>query len=198
MSKPKNPLTETTDNEMPNAAPMRTNITQSFAERLDALNALDFDAKLNTANRADNARVIIHEIKVAELAKKHPVEKDDPAAIAERSGWYFAECAANNVKPSIAGYASALGCGRKTLQNWLNGETKVPEASLKELQRAYGIIDALMNDYLLNGYIDKVAAFFIMKNGLNYKDDPKDGDIKPIDEEKTPEEIAAAYKDLPS
>lgn len=197
MSKPKNPLTETTDNEMPNAAPMRTSVAKSFAERLDELNALD-EVGGNYSDRSNNARLIIHEMKVAEYAKKCPVDKDDPAMIAERSGWYLAECAANNVKPSPAGYASALGVTRKVFQNWLGGETKLPEASLKELQRSYGIMDALMNDYVLNGYIDKVTAIHLMKNGFGYSDDPKNNEIKPIDDEKSPEEIAAAYKDLPS
>ena len=45
----------------------------------------------------------------------------EPEQVKERMGMYFALCAQDDMKPSVAGMALAFGVDRKTIWAWANG-----------------------------------------------------------------------------
>lgn len=96
----------------------------------------------------------------------------EPEQVEERSKEYIKICAKNNMKPSVAGYALALGIDRGYLWGIVNGKysTKHPDATLDTLKRFYTFLNAQMEDWMQNGKINPVSGIFLMKNNLGYKD----------------------------
>lgn len=118
----------------------------------------------------DNKKYLMHNMAVNALADT-PLDMTNEKAVAERVGMYFQLCATNDMKPSVAAFAMALGVNRVQLWKWLNGEVKyIPENVRKLLERAYNLLNAQMEDYMQNGKINPVAGIFLMKNNMGYTD----------------------------
>ena len=107
-------------------------------------------------------------------------------AIQERYFEYFNICNEFDIRPTAAGLAQALGCGRDTLLNYISGKVVIPLDSQNELRKAYGMINTLMESYMIENKVNPVSGIFLMKNNFNYKDctevvavDNKDGTMTP-------------------
>lgn len=87
-------------------------------------------------------------------------------------GMYFALCAQDDMKPSVAGMALAFGVDRKTIWAWANGvdSKTLPAESRNLIKKAYQLLNAQMESYMQNGKINPVAGIFLMKNNMGYAD----------------------------
>ena len=96
----------------------------------------------------------------------------EPEQVKERMGMYFALCAQDDMKPSVAGMALAFGVDRKTIWAWANGvdSKTLPTESRNLIKKAYQLLNAQMESYMQNGKINPVAGIFLMKNNMGYAD----------------------------
>ncbi len=95
----------------------------------------------------------------------------EPEQVKERMGMYFALCAQDDMKPSVAGMALAFGVDRTTLWKWANGWTvRLCPESRNLVKKAYQNLNAQMESYMQNGKINPVAGIFLMKNNMGYQD----------------------------
>ena len=95
-----------------------------------------------------------------------------PEQVKERIGMYFALCAKDDIKPSVAGMALAFGIDRRTLWKWANGieSDYIPAESRDFIKKAYQFLNAQMENYMQNGDINPIAGIFLMKNNMGYAD----------------------------
>lgn len=102
----------------------------------------------------------------------HPLDLQLCSArdIEERCLDYFNMCSADDIRPSIAGFALAIGISRSTLLSYIRGETKCPLDVKCTLDRFYGALNAMIEDYMQSGVINPVSGIFLMKNNFNYSD----------------------------
>ena len=125
-------------------------------------------------------------------------------------GMYFALCAQDDMKPSVAGMALAFGVDRKTIWAWANGvdSKTLPAESRNLIKKAYQLLNAQMESYMQNGKINPVAGIFLMKNNMGYADkqevvltpNQQLGDQVPAEdlEKKYLEDVAGASSDYDS
>lgn len=98
------------------------------------------------------------------------IDTNDAEQVQKRIGEYFQICAERGMKPSVAGFAMALGVDRRTLWTWINDKTAKPRAVLDTLKKAYQILNYAIEEYMQNGKINPVSGIFLMKNNFGYKD----------------------------
>ena len=92
-------------------------------------------------------------------------------SVKERLQFYFTRCAEEDMKPSVAGMATALGVDRRTLWEWKTGGRREATAGLADtIKKGYQICELLWNDYMMNGKINPASGIFIGKNYLDMKD----------------------------
>lgn len=117
----------------------------------------------------DNVNYLLHNL---DLIKFAPIDCkiEQAEVISTRCFDYVELCMRNAMKPSMAGLALAIGVGRETLLNYINGVTPIPNDNRLVLQKFNGLLNSLMEDYMQNGKINPVTAIFLAKNNFNYKD----------------------------
>ena len=117
-----------------------------------------------------------------------------------RTCQYFEMCSTMDEKPSVEGYALALGVERRTLNKWMNGGTPtLPEDVLKAVSKGYQLLGAQMSSFMLNGKINPIAGIFLMRNNLGYTNvDQVQEEEKPVEEKQVDaDEMIRRFKDLP-
>lgn len=112
----------------------------------------------------DNTRYLQHSLTIANLPS---IDIKDAAQIETRVFEYFQLCAADDMKPSVAGLALAVGVDRKTIWQWATAEKSDRSNAVK---KAYRMLDLQMTDYMQNGKINPVSGIFLMKNNFGYTD----------------------------
>ncbi len=98
------------------------------------------------------------------------IDNNDVIQVENRTRDYFNICAENDMKPSVAGYAFALGVDRRTLWTWVTGVTPKPPAVLDCIKKAYEMLNIMMEEYMQTGKINPVSGIFLMKNNFGYTD----------------------------
>lgn len=144
------------------------------------------------AEPGDNTRYINHNMM---LYKLKPIAFETAEEVDKRTAEYFAICSANDMKPSVAGYALALGVSRKVLWEYVSGRIVKPDGVRNSLKRAYDFLNAQMEDYMQNGKIQTIAGIFLMKNSFGYTDKQEIEVAAKQDAESSPEELAQKYAD---
>lgn len=119
------------------------------------------------ADSGENSRYLEHNLSIAYLEK---IDPHDPAQVSERTIDYFMICKEHDMKPSVAGYALALGVNRQMLSSWMTGKYRQNAQCLEVIRQAYALLDAQMEDWMLNGKVNPVAGIFLAKNTLGYRD----------------------------
>lgn len=121
------------------------------------------------ANKGDNTRFLTHDLKLMSLPA---VDMEDPSAIHNRIHEYFSICAEDDIKPSVESFALSLHASRFDIFNWLNGRSRVikNQESILAIKSAYDTINSYYAHMIQNGKINPIAAIFLMKNNLGYKD----------------------------
>lgn len=115
----------------------------------------------------DNRKFLANTLEIARLDK---IDSYNAEEVTERVVEYFNICQKNDAKPNIVGLALSLGFSRSTFTKILNGQTKRSTEIVETLTMAMTIINAQMEDYMLNGKINPVSGIFLMKNNFGYKD----------------------------
>ena len=115
----------------------------------------------------DNAKYLRHSLRIAKLGK---VDINDNEAVTDRVFEYFSICADEDMKPSVAGLALALGKDRRRLWEIREGKLGKNPAVAETLKMAMDILDCQMVDYMQNGKINPVSGIFLMKNNFGYAD----------------------------
>lgn len=105
-----------------------------------------------------------------ELWNLPTIDNNDPIQVKERTTEYFSICAKNDMKPTVAGYAFALGVDRRTLWQWVSGVTHKSTEVKDIIKKAYEMLNIMMEDYMHNGKINPVSGIFLMKNNFGYTD----------------------------
>ena len=144
------------------------------------------------ADPGDNSKFTRHNRMLFELV---PVSFESVEEVAERTTTYLDICEQNDMKPSVAGYALALGINRKTLWEYVSGRTVKPPAVCDVLKRAYNLLNAQMEDYMQNGKINPVSGIFLMKNSFQYQDKQEIEVSANQGDTETPDQLAAKYAD---
>jgi len=144
------------------------------------------DAK--PTEEVDNSFYTLHTLEILTFA---PIDVRTCQAeeLEQRCVDYFELCIRNDMKPSIAGLALALGCARTSLFDYISGVKKIPLDNQKVLIKYNGVLNALIEDYMLNGKVNPVAGIFVAKNNFGYKDAQEFVVNNTVQEEATPEAL---------
>ena len=114
----------------------------------------------------DNSRYIRHALTTLNMP---PIDISDGKQVEERLEWYFNHCFDNDMKPTVSGLCNSLGISRNTLFEWKHGWHRA-DSHQAIVIRAYNLLDALWEDYMLNGKINPVSGIFLGKNLFGYQD----------------------------
>jgi hypothetical protein len=152
-------------------------------------NALPMDTE-----PGDNTKFLNHALLVANMP---PIDTTDVVQVEQRIFDYFKLCAENDVKPTAAGFCMAIGVSKVTIHNWRNGIYR-EDTHQAVICRGYDILDALWQDYMMNGKINPVSGIFLGKNLFGYAD-KQDIVVTPNTQAEAVnvKEIEAKYAELP-
>lgn len=147
-------------------------------------------------NPGDNSKYLNHNLQIAMLPS---IDTTDEKQVEARIYEYFSICNENDMKPSMAGMALAIGVARQTLWDWSVGNAR--SGTHHDLvKKAVQMLDAQMVDYMQNGKINPVSGIFLMKNSFGYKDQQEVvvTPQAPLGEQTSAEELRDKYiKGLP-
>ena len=144
------------------------------------------------AEPGDNARYIRHNMMLYNLK---PLSLDNAEEVHERTNVYFEICAQNDMKPSVAGYALALGISRQELWRIIAGHSVKPDAVRDALKRPYLVLNAQLEDYMQNGKVNPVTGIFLSKNHFAYQDKQEITVSANQDQAESPEQIEQKIRD---
>jgi hypothetical protein len=141
-----------------------------------------------------NTKFLAHALAVRSLP---PIDTSDPVAVENRINEYFVLCAENDIKPSVKGFLNALRVAKSTLWEWKTGgfRSGTHQAIICE---AYDVLEALWEDYMMNGKINPVSGIFLGKNNFGYAD-KQEYVLTPNQQKEIidPAIIEAKYAELP-
>ncbi|MBQ4238631.1 MAG: hypothetical protein II698_04915 [Ruminococcus sp.] len=143
----------------------------------------------------DNKKYIQHTMEVARL--EH-IDLKNAELVDQRILKYFSICESNDMKPSVAGLALALGVERTTLWKIRTKQTGgYPSDVINSIKRAVQIINAMMEDYMQNGKINPVSGIFLMKNNMDYSDKQEVvvTPNNPLGTAESPEKLEERYRE---
>lgn len=143
----------------------------------------------------DNKKYIQHTMEVAKLDH---IDLKNVDLVDQRILKYFSICELNDMKPSVAGLALALGVERTTLWKIRTKQTGgCPSEVINSIKRAVQIINAMMEDYMQNGKINPVSGIFLMKNNMDYTDKQEVvvTPNNPMGDTESPERLEERYRE---
>jgi len=116
--------------------------------------------------KGDNSRYLRHALATLNLP---PIDISDDKQVGERIDWYFQHFMENDMKPTVMGLCNSLGISRDTINNWNRGDTRASTHS-DLIKKAYSLLEALWEDYMMNGKINPVSGIFLGRNHWHYQD----------------------------
>ncbi len=139
----------------------------------------------------DNSKYLNHNLQIASLPS---IDTADEKQVEKRIYEYFQICSQNDMKPSMAGLALAIGVSRSTLWEWSVGNVR-SSTHFDTIKKAVQMLDAQMVDYMQNGKINPVSGIFLMKNSFGYKDQQEVvvTPNSPLGEQRDPEALRDEY-----
>ena len=153
--------------------------------------AMKYDKK--SIEETDNSSYTLHNM---ELLAFPPIDVRvcSCETLEKRCVDYFEICIRNDMKPSVAGFALALGCARTSLLEYINGTKKIAGGNREILNKYNGLLNALIEDYMMNGKVNPVAGIFVAKNNFGYKDAQEFVLNNTVQDEQTPEALMEEAK----
>ncbi len=153
---------------------------------------------INTAeivDPGDHKNFLSHALAVRNMP---PIDTSDPVQVKQRIDDYFTLCVEHDIKPSVKGFLNALRIAKSTLWEWKNGGFRAGthQAIICE---AYDVLEALWEDYMMNGKINPVSGIFLGKNNFGYQD-RQEYVLTPNQQQITQEDvrlIESKYDELP-
>ena len=123
----------------------------------------------------DNAKFLQVNIELFNMKK---IDKRDVEQVQARLDEYFRLYAVNDMKPTVAGMAIALGWSRQQL--WavthdapLGGRgnySTLPQDVTDTIKKAYFLLENMWESYMSSGKINPVSGIFLGKNNFGYQD----------------------------
>lgn len=113
-----------------------------------------------------------------QLMQMEKVNLHDIQAVVDRLNEYFRLHASNDMKPTVAGMAMALGVDRRSLWAIKTGQPAngqgytydLPTAVSDAIKKAYLLMENLWENYMQNGRINPMAGVFLGVNNYGYLD----------------------------
>ena len=152
-------------------------------------------AQIPDTEPGDHTKFLTHAMRVRALPR---IDTADPIQVENRISEYFTMCAEDDVKPSVKGFLNALRIAKSTLWEWKQGNYRA-DTHQAIIIEAYDLLEALWEDYMLNGKINPVSGIFLGKNNFGYTDKqeyvltPNTKDVEAVDATT----IEAKYAELP-
>lgn len=143
----------------------------------------------------DNMKFLSHALAVRNMPA---IDTSDPVQVKQRIDDYFILCVQNDVKPSVKGFLNALRVAKSTLWEWKNGGFRAGTHQ-QIICEAYDVLEALWEDYMMNGKINPVSGIFLGKNNFGYAD-KQEYVLTPNQQQVTLEDIKvieSKYEELP-
>ena len=143
----------------------------------------------------DNNKFLSHAMAVYNLPV---IDTSDPVQVKQRIDDYFMLCVEHDIKPSVKGFLNALRVAKSTLWEWRQGNFRAGTHQ-KIICDAYDVLEALWEDYMMNGKINPVSGIFLGKNNFGYQD-KQEYVLTPNQQHITQEDvklIASKYDELP-
>lgn len=126
----------------------------------------------------------------------------DPVQLKNRVVEYFQLCADQDMKPSVAAAALAIGLDRRRMWEIRSGNfcrvTGIPQECKDIINGVYDSLEVLWEGYMLNGKINPVSGIFLGKNNFGYQD-KQEYVVTPnqMAVDTDPSVIEAKYDELP-
>lgn len=109
-----------------------------------------------------------------ELFMLEPVDLMKGEEVAQRSTEYFEICRHNEMRPTVAGYALAMGVDRDILARIRNGAEDYGNSKYNLtrliIKRAMSLLNSSIEDFLQNDSKSTIASLFLLKNHFGYQD----------------------------
>lgn len=115
------------------------------------------------------SQMITHAVNLQNMARWR-IDKNNPEEMQGRVNEYLTYCIENNMRPTVESMALAFGVDRSTLRRWKDGESDLIEPCRRIIENGYNMMNQIMTQCLVDGKINPVAAFFLMKNNFSYRD----------------------------
>ena len=175
----------------PPGRPRKTMPSNLPAKKIDT-EALQ--AQIDT-NSADNSKYLLHALTIRNWDL---IDINDPVQVQNRISDYFTLCAKDDIKPTVKGFLNALRVAKSTLWEWKTGGLRAGthQAIIVE---AYDVLEALWEDYMMNGKINPVSGIFLGKNNFGYQD-KQEYVLTPNQQQLSAEDVKAIahkYEELP-
>lgn len=143
----------------------------------------------------DNNKFLSHALAVRNMPE---IDTSDPVQVKQRIDDYFALCVMHDIKPSVKGFLNSLRVAKSTLWEWKNGGFR-SGTHQQIILEAYDVLEALWEDYMMNGKINPVSGIFLGKNNFGYAD-KQEVVLTPNQQQISAEDvkmISAKYEELP-
>ena len=143
----------------------------------------------------DNNKFLSHALAIRNMPE---IDTSDPVQVKQRIDDYFVLCVQNDIKPSVKGFLNSLRVAKSTLWEWKQGNYRAGTHQ-QIICEAYDVLEALWEDYMMNGKINPVSGIFLGKNNFGYQD-KQEYVLTPNQQQVTAEDvklIASKYEELP-
>lgn len=150
-------------------------------------------------NPGDNSTYLSLSLDVMNLPRINILDQRE---VTERIRDYFQLCMDRDAKPTVTGLAMALGMDRRRLWEVTHDVksstlkyNQIPENTKDFIKKAYGIMENLWENYMINGKINPVTGIFLSKNYFGYRDETELSvtSQSPLGDAPSGEEIARRY-----
>ena len=116
------------------------------------------------------SEMLMHSAALRKMGKVR-IDTSVPEEIEDRVDQYLTYCIEHNMKPTVESMSLAFGIDRTTLWRWKEGHMEeMPEASVQAVRDGYNLMNEILAQCLVDGAINPVAAFFLLKNNHGYRD----------------------------
>ena len=143
----------------------------------------------------DNSKFLSHALAIRNMPE---IDTRDPVQVQQRISDYFTLCVEHDIKPTVKGFLNSLRVAKSTLWEWRQGNYRAGTHQ-QIICEAYDVLEALWEDYMMNGKINPVSGIFLGKNNFGYQD-KQEYVLTPNQQQVTAEDvklIASKYEELP-
>lgn len=149
---------------------------------------------VNKPQPGENANNVKHTMRIATLPL---IDQTDEQEVMSRIEEYFDICIQDDMRPTVAGLALALGTNRTSLFDWRVGKVqRIPQEVSALVDRAIAILNAEQEENVANSG-NVVGQIFLMKNSFDDYTDKREVIHRVEQKQLTQQELMERAKQLP-